>query len=85
MTASSQIVPEALDQRSGDEQLSENEDDEERHFSMLMESLGASNVFEELVLVFHSLLCTLHCKKNALHLCFILLQVLTVSSSFQPE
>uniref|UniRef100_A0A8C2Q478 Ras and EF-hand domain-containing protein-like n=1 Tax=Cyprinus carpio TaxID=7962 RepID=A0A8C2Q478_CYPCA len=47
MTASSQIVPEALDQRSGDEQLSENEDDEERHFSMLMESLGASNVFED--------------------------------------
>uniref|UniRef100_A0A8C1XH73 Calcium release activated channel regulator 2Ab n=1 Tax=Cyprinus carpio TaxID=7962 RepID=A0A8C1XH73_CYPCA len=33
--------------RSGDEQLSENEDDEERHFSMLMESLGASNVFED--------------------------------------
>uniref|UniRef100_A0A8C1XL08 Calcium release activated channel regulator 2Ab n=1 Tax=Cyprinus carpio TaxID=7962 RepID=A0A8C1XL08_CYPCA len=27
--------------------LSENEDDEERHFSMLMESLGASNVFED--------------------------------------
>ncbi|XP_016100441.1 EF-hand calcium-binding domain-containing protein 4B-like [Sinocyclocheilus grahami] len=47
MTASSQIVPEALDQSSGDEQLSENEDDEERHFSMLMESLGASNVFED--------------------------------------
>uniref|UniRef100_A0A671Q5B8 EF-hand calcium-binding domain-containing protein 4B-like n=1 Tax=Sinocyclocheilus anshuiensis TaxID=1608454 RepID=A0A671Q5B8_9TELE len=32
---------------SGDEQLSENEDDEERHFCMLMESLGASNVFED--------------------------------------
>ncbi|XP_016410564.1 EF-hand calcium-binding domain-containing protein 4B-like [Sinocyclocheilus rhinocerous] len=47
MTTSSQIVPEALDQSSGDEQLSENEDDEERHFSMLMESLGASNVFED--------------------------------------
>ncbi|RXN02346.1 ras and EF-hand domain-containing-like protein [Labeo rohita] len=43
----SQKVPEALDQSSGDEELSENEDDEERHFSMLMESLGASNVFQE--------------------------------------
>uniref|UniRef100_A0A672JR35 EF-hand domain-containing protein n=1 Tax=Sinocyclocheilus grahami TaxID=75366 RepID=A0A672JR35_SINGR len=32
---------------SGDEQLSENEDDEERHVCMLMESLGASNVFED--------------------------------------
>lgn len=47
MTTPSKKVPEALDQSSGDEQLSENEDDEERHFSMLMESLGASNVFEE--------------------------------------
>uniref|UniRef100_A0A8C2GHW7 EF-hand domain-containing protein n=1 Tax=Cyprinus carpio TaxID=7962 RepID=A0A8C2GHW7_CYPCA len=37
----------ALDQSSGDEQLSENEDDEERHFSMLMEILGVSNVFED--------------------------------------
>ncbi|XP_016115427.1 EF-hand calcium-binding domain-containing protein 4B-like, partial [Sinocyclocheilus grahami] len=48
MTAPSQKAPEALDQSSGDEQLSENEDDddEERHFCMLMESLGASNVFE---------------------------------------
>ncbi len=63
MTTASQKVPEALDRSSGDDQLSENEDDEERHFSMLMESLGASNVFEESVLVFYSLLCTLHCKK----------------------
>ncbi|KTG06194.1 hypothetical protein cypCar_00018025 [Cyprinus carpio] len=47
MTAPSQKAPEALDQSSGDEQLSENEDDEERHFSMMMESLGVSNVFEE--------------------------------------
>uniref|UniRef100_A0A672JRA0 EF-hand domain-containing protein n=1 Tax=Sinocyclocheilus grahami TaxID=75366 RepID=A0A672JRA0_SINGR len=41
------FAPEALDQSSGDEQLSENEDDEERHVCMLMESLGASNVFED--------------------------------------
>ncbi|XP_016419618.1 EF-hand calcium-binding domain-containing protein 4B-like, partial [Sinocyclocheilus rhinocerous] len=47
MTAPSQKAPEALDQSSGDEQLSENEDDEERHFCMLMESLGASNVFDD--------------------------------------
>ncbi len=62
MTIPSQKVPEALDQSSGDKPLSEDEDDEERHFSMLMESLGACNVFEESVLVFYSLLCTLHCK-----------------------
>ncbi len=62
LTIPSQKVPEALDQSSGDKPLSEDEDDEERHFSMLMESLGASNVFEESVLVFYSLLCTLHCK-----------------------
>ncbi|XP_049329270.1 EF-hand calcium-binding domain-containing protein 4B [Astyanax mexicanus] len=37
-------VPEALYQ---DEAQSANEDDEESHFSMLMESLGASNVLEE--------------------------------------
>ncbi|XP_059366453.1 EF-hand calcium-binding domain-containing protein 4B-like [Carassius carassius] len=48
MSTSSQIVPEALDQSSGNEQMSENKNDEERHFSMLMESLGAGNVFEEL-------------------------------------
>ncbi|XP_059366911.1 EF-hand calcium-binding domain-containing protein 4B [Carassius carassius] len=47
MSTSSQIVPEALDQSSGNEVMSENKDDEERHFSMLMESLGASNVFED--------------------------------------
>lgn len=80
MTTPFQKVPEALDQSSGDEQLSENEDDEEGHFSMLMESLGASNVFEESVLMFYTLLCTLH-YKNALHLHFFL----TVFSSFQPE
>ncbi|XP_067247054.1 EF-hand calcium-binding domain-containing protein 4B [Chanodichthys erythropterus] len=37
----------APSQSSGDEELSGNEDDVERHFSMLMESLGASNVFED--------------------------------------
>uniref|UniRef100_A0A3B1JPX2 EF-hand domain-containing protein n=1 Tax=Astyanax mexicanus TaxID=7994 RepID=A0A3B1JPX2_ASTMX len=37
-------VPEALYQ---DEAQSANEDDEESHFSMLMESLGASNVLED--------------------------------------
>ncbi|XP_072529160.1 EF-hand calcium-binding domain-containing protein 4B isoform X2 [Salminus brasiliensis] len=37
-------VPEALYQ---DEAQAGNEDEEERHFSLLMESLGASNVFEE--------------------------------------
>lgn len=44
----------APSQSSGDEELSGNEDDEERHFSMLMESLGASNVFEESVLMFYT-------------------------------
>ncbi|XP_036419683.1 ras and EF-hand domain-containing protein homolog isoform X2 [Colossoma macropomum] len=39
-----QKVPEALYQ---DEPQAEKEDDEEKHFSMLMESLGASNVFED--------------------------------------
>ncbi|KAL7882579.1 hypothetical protein SRHO_G00002370 [Serrasalmus rhombeus] len=39
-----QKVPEALYQV---EPQAEKEDDEERHFSMLMESLGASNVFED--------------------------------------
>ncbi|XP_056113539.1 EF-hand calcium-binding domain-containing protein 4B-like [Rhinichthys klamathensis goyatoka] len=34
-------------QSSGDEELSGKEDDEERHFSLLMESLGASNMFED--------------------------------------
>ncbi|KAK2892890.1 hypothetical protein Q8A67_012878 [Cirrhinus molitorella] len=47
ITTTSQKVPEVLDQSSGDEELSENENNEERHFSMLMESLGASNVFQD--------------------------------------
>ncbi|TRY55253.1 hypothetical protein DNTS_014567, partial [Danionella cerebrum] len=42
-TLLSQNFPEAL---AYDQQLGE-EEDEERHFSMLMESLGASNVFED--------------------------------------
>lgn len=45
----SQNVSGDLHQSQWDECLSENEDEEERHFSMLMESLGASNVFEESV------------------------------------
>ncbi|XP_055047293.2 EF-hand calcium-binding domain-containing protein 4B [Misgurnus anguillicaudatus] len=43
----SQNVPEDLHESQWDECFSENEDDEERHFSMLIESLGASNVFED--------------------------------------
>lgn len=78
MTTPSQKVPEALDQSSADEQLSENEDNEETHFSMLMERFGASNVFEESVLVFYSLLCTLHCKK-----CFtFMLYIASSTNSF---
>ncbi|XP_051547661.1 EF-hand calcium-binding domain-containing protein 4B [Myxocyprinus asiaticus] len=50
MAAASQQIPEALQQNPCDELLSGNEDmdEEERHFSMLMESLGASIVFEDL-------------------------------------
>ncbi len=76
MTTPSQKVPEALDQSLEDDQLSENEDDEEKHFSMLMESSGASNVFEESVLVFYSLLRTLHCKK-----CFIFTHYISTSTN----
>ncbi|XP_056311075.1 LOW QUALITY PROTEIN: EF-hand calcium-binding domain-containing protein 4B [Danio aesculapii] len=48
ITKPSQKAPEAAGQSSEDEQLIKTmEDDEERHFSMLMESLGASNVFED--------------------------------------
>lgn len=56
MTAPSQKAPEAPDQSSGDKPLSEKEDDEERHFCMLMGSLGVSDVFEESLLVFYTLL-----------------------------
>ncbi|KAM6945982.1 EF-hand calcium-binding domain-containing protein 4B [Aplochiton taeniatus] len=38
--------PEALYQNQWEERLTGNEDEEEKHFCMLMESLGASNVFE---------------------------------------
>ncbi|XP_043093874.1 EF-hand calcium-binding domain-containing protein 4B [Puntigrus tetrazona] len=47
MTTPSHKDREAPGRSSGDKEQSENEDDEETHFSMLMESLGASNVFEE--------------------------------------
>uniref|UniRef100_A0A8C9TWP5 Calcium release activated channel regulator 2A n=1 Tax=Scleropages formosus TaxID=113540 RepID=A0A8C9TWP5_SCLFO len=39
--------PGALYQRQWEERLAENEDDEEKHFCMLLESLGACNVFED--------------------------------------
>ncbi|KAL0968504.1 hypothetical protein UPYG_G00267730 [Umbra pygmaea] len=39
--------PDSLFQTQWEERLAGREDDEERHFSMLMESLGASNVFED--------------------------------------
>ena len=38
---------ETLYQSQWEEQLAGSEDDEEKHFCMLMDSLGASNVFEE--------------------------------------
>lgn len=38
---------EALYQSQWEAKLSGVEDDEEKHFCMLLESLGASNVFEE--------------------------------------
>ncbi|KAM6984752.1 EF-hand calcium-binding domain-containing protein 4B-like [Aplochiton taeniatus] len=40
-------VPEALYQSQWEQKLTGGEDEEEKHFSMLMESLGASNVFED--------------------------------------
>ncbi|KAJ8391980.1 hypothetical protein AAFF_G00082900 [Aldrovandia affinis] len=42
-----QSAPEALYQSQWEEKLAGGEDDEERHFCMLMESLGASSVFED--------------------------------------
>lgn len=33
--------------RAGEERISRAEEDEEKHFCMLMENLGASNIFEE--------------------------------------
>ncbi|XP_051974394.1 EF-hand calcium-binding domain-containing protein 4B-like [Xyrauchen texanus] len=47
MPAASLKITEALQQNQCDVQLSGNEDEEERHFSMLMESLGSSIVFED--------------------------------------
>lgn len=40
-------VKEALYQSQWEAKLSGVEDEEERHFCMLLDSLGASNVFEE--------------------------------------
>lgn len=40
-------IKEALYQSQWEAKLSGEEDEEERHFCMLLESLGASNVFEE--------------------------------------
>ncbi|KAJ8385746.1 hypothetical protein AAFF_G00182640 [Aldrovandia affinis] len=42
-----QGLPEALYQRQWEARLSGGEDEEERHFSILMESLGAGNIFED--------------------------------------
>lgn len=38
---------EVLYQRQWEARLVQGEDDEERHFCMLMESLGASSIFEQ--------------------------------------
>ena len=40
-------VKETLYQSQWDARLAGGEDEEEQHFSMLLESLGAGNVFEE--------------------------------------
>ncbi|XP_036441505.1 ras and EF-hand domain-containing protein homolog [Colossoma macropomum] len=42
-----QSPPESLYQSQWEARLSGGEDDEEKHFSMLMENLGASNIFED--------------------------------------
>jgi len=39
--------PEVLYESQWGERISRAEDDEEKHFCMLMENLGASNIFEE--------------------------------------
>lgn len=44
-----ETAAETLYQSQWEEQLAGSEDDEEKHFCMLMDSLGASNVFEEWV------------------------------------
>lgn len=43
----SRQTPEVLYESQWEEVLSGGEDDEEKHFCMLMENLGASNIFEE--------------------------------------
>lgn len=43
----SQKSPEMLYESQWEERLSRGEDEEEKHFCMLMENLGASNIFEE--------------------------------------
>ena len=40
-------VPESLYQNQWEAKLTRGEDEEEKHFCMLLDSLGASNVFEE--------------------------------------
>ncbi|KAL4612804.1 hypothetical protein GN956_G22904 [Arapaima gigas] len=45
--AENQHPPEALYQSQWKEMLAENDDDEEKHFCMLLESLGACNVFKD--------------------------------------
>ncbi|KAM7396402.1 hypothetical protein PAMP_019445 [Pampus punctatissimus] len=44
---SSKTPPEVLYQSQWEENLTTSEDDEEKHFSMLMENLGANSVFED--------------------------------------
>lgn len=51
-----QNLPETLYQTHWEESLDVGaEDEEEKHFCMLMESLGANSVFEEWVLYVHTL------------------------------
>lgn len=56
--------PDSLYQTQWEERLMGSEDEEERHFCMLMESLGASNVFEEWVFVF---LFDIHIMQSFVH------------------
>lgn len=43
----SRNTPEVLYESQWEERISRAEEDEEKHFCMLMENLGASNIFEE--------------------------------------
>lgn len=47
----SRPTPEVLYESQWEEGFTGGEDDEEKHFCMLMENLGASNIFEEWVLL----------------------------------